>query len=757
METRTQDYRIEGMTCASCVGRIERAVAKLPGVEAVTVNLATKKARVTARAGALEEGAVEAAVEGAGYQALPTGAEEEPGEPGGDPELDRDLRRATLLTLPLVALEMGGHWIPGMHAFLHRTLGHEALGGLLFLLSTLVLLGPGRRFFRTGLPRLLRGEPDMSTLVALGAGAAWAYSTAVTFLGGGAAYFESPAVVITLVLAGKRLEEVARGRASEAIARLGALRPATARVRRDGAWRDEPLGDVAPGDLVQVRPGESVPVDGVVVEGLAKVDESMLTGEAALWVRRPGEPVVGGTLNGEGAFTLRATRVGADSVLARIMRLVAEAQADKLPVQALVDRVVAWFVPAVLAIAAATFAGWVAFGPEAVLGLALGHAVAVLLIACPCAMGLATPMSILVGTGRGAELGVLFRRGDALERLGTVGVVAFDKTGTLTEGRPRVVEAVLAPGAADPLALVAALEGRSEHPLAGALVEAARDQGLVLSEAGETQARPGLGIVGTVGGKRLAVGSPALLEAEGIALGGMAEAVHDQARAGRTPVVAAVDGEVAAVYGVADQLRPGARAALARLRELGLALALVSGDDRRAAEAVAHALGIDEVVAGVRPEGKVAALERLGADGRGVAFVGDGINDAPALAAASVGIALGTGTGAALESAEVVLVGGELRGVATAIELSRATMANIRAGLFWAFAYNAALIPVATGAFGISLSPELAGLAMALSSLFVIANALRLRDFGAAPAGGTLVRIGSVDAPRGTAGEARAA
>jgi heavy metal translocating P-type ATPase len=629
-----------------------------------------------------------------------------------------------------------------------------------FVLASLVLLGPGRVFFVKGWPALRRLGPDMNALVMLGTGAAWAYSTVATFaprlLPAGAAhvYFEAAAVIVTLILLGRWLEARARGRTGAAIERLVGLTPRHARVLRDGAEAEIDLAALVVGDVIRVRPGEKVPVDGVVTRGGSWVNEAMISGEPLPVEKGPGAGVIGGTINTTGGFDYRATAVGADTVLAQIMRLVAEAQADKLPIQALVDRVTLWFVPAVMAAAALTFAVWLAFGPAPALSLALVNAVAVLIVACPCAMGLATPTSILVGSGRAAEMGLLFRRGAALQGLAGVGVVAFDKTGTLTEGRPRLTDLVPAPGfdRDDVLALAAAAEARSEHPIARAIVVAAQDAGLALAEPEAFTAEAGMGVVATVNGCEVVAGTERLLSARGIETSGLAAEAARHAHAGRTALYVAIDGRAAAVLAVADAPKPSARAAVAALKRQGLEVAMVTGDNARTAQAMAETLGIGHVIADVLPGGKVEAVRALRSEGRRVAFVGDGVNDAPALAEADVGIAIGTGTDVAIEAAEVVLISGDPARVAEAVALSRAVMRNIRQNLFWAFAYNTALIPVAAGvlwpAFGVLMSPVLAAGAMALSSVCVVANALRLRGFRSHP--------GAAEAPAPAAREATA-
>ncbi len=736
-----RELLIEGMTCASCVGRVERALRALPGVTEATVNLATERAHV---GGAADPDALIAAIRAAGYVARIV-----EGSAGDDPEaraaaetagLRRDVLLAALLTLPVFVLEMGGHLVPAFHHWAMSAIGQGPSWLIQFTLTTLVLIGPGRRFFLRGIPALLKGAPDMFSLVALGSGAAWAYSSLATFMpallppGTVAVYFEAAALIVTLILLGRLLEARAKGRSSQAIRRLVALQPAVAHVRRGDGVVDVPVAEVRSGDLLEMRPGERVPVDGQVVSGDSWVDEAMVTGEPVPVAKAPGDRVIGGTVNQAGALVIKAVAVGADTMLARIIRMVEAAQGGKLPIQAVVDRVMLWFVPVVIAAALITFCVWLIFGPAPALPMALVNAVAVLIIACPCAMGLATPVSILVGTGRGAELGILFRKGEALQALQGVEVVAFDKTGTLTEGKPRLLAFHPAPGESreDLLPLVAAVEASSEHPIARAIVAAA--EGIALPVAEGFRAAPGHGVSARVDGHEIVVGAAREMTARGIDISGFADQSAALADRGESPVYAARDGRVAALLSVADAVKPTTPATIAALKASGLRLAMITGDDARTARAIARDLGIDEVVAEVTPEGKVAAVNRLKGLGR-LAFVGDGINDAPALAEADVGVAMGTGTDVAMEAADVVLVAGRLPALAQAIGLSQATMRNIKQNLFWAFAYNAALIPVAAGvlypAFGVLLSPVLAAGAMALSSVFVLTNALRLKRYGA--------------------------
>ncbi|WP_417740777.1 heavy metal translocating P-type ATPase [Salipiger sp.] len=730
---------IEGMSCASCVSRVETALRAVPGVLSASVNLASETADVILLAGSADSADLARVVSGAGYAARPAGddsAAHEARKAAEHRALKRDLIVAAALTLPVFIIEMGGHLIPGFHALVMHSIGMQASWLLQFVLITAVLVFPGRRFYRIGLPLLAKGAPDMNSLVALGTLAAWGYSTVALFLpgllpeGSRAVYYEAAGVIVTLILLGRFLEARAKGRTGAAIKRLVGLRPATARVERDGQITEIAIDEVQLGDVVHVRPGERLAVDGTLLTGSSYIDESMITGEPVPVGKGPGDTVVGGTVNGASALSFRATAVGRDTMLARIIAMVEDAQGAKLPIQALADKVVIWFVPAVIAAAALTFVAWMIFGPSPALTHALVAGVSVLIIACPCAMGLATPTSIMVGTGRAAELGVLFRKGDALQTVEASRVVAFDKTGTLTEGKPALVRSVVAPGSAraEVLRLAASAEQGSEHPIARAL-EAASAGALSRPEASEAIA--GHGLTATVEGRAILVGAKRLMTREGIALGAL-EAAHDEiAAAGQTPVLVAIDGVLSGVFAVADRVKPGAKAAVEALHARGIKVAMITGDTRATAQSIADALGIDHVEAEVLPEGKLAAVKALRDRFGPVAFVGDGINDAPALAESDVGIAIGTGTDVAIESADIVLVSGELAGVVEAFHVSGAVLRNIRQNLFWAFGYNVALIPVAAGvlypAFGLMLSPMLAAGAMALSSVFVLSNALRLR------------------------------
>ena len=726
-----QELTLEGLHCASCVGRVERALRGTPGVAEAEVNLATARARVVVLGGDVD---LVGAVARAGYKAAPLVSDAPaPARADGQREearrLGRDAVVAAGLSLPVVLVEMGGHVVPAFHAWAMRRVGLAPLHWIELVLTAVVLLGPGRRFFTTGLASLWRLSPEMNALVALGAGAAALFSATATLapgLAGSDVYFESAVVIVTLILVGRFLEARARGKTGAAIERLAALQPAVAhRLATGGALVDVPLAAVRLGDGLLVKPGERIPLDGTITEGSSHIDESMLTGEAAPVAKGPGQPVTGGSINGAGSFTLRVTATGSDTALARIIAMVERAQGAKLPVQALADRVTAWFVPVVIGLAAVTFAAWMLAG--AGVGFALSAAVAVLVISCPCAMGLATPISMVVATGRAAELGILFRQGRALQALAAITGVVFDKTGTLTLGRPSLVACEVQPGFArdEVLTHAAALEARSEHPLGRAIVAAALGEASAQTLVAEhVTAEPGRGLRGEVAGRSVLIGSARFMREADVA------GIDSQTDGG---VFVAIDRRLAAVLHVADAVKPDAAQTIAALRGKDLTCAMVTGDARATADKVAREVGMETVVAEVLPADKVAALETLG--GPSLAFVGDGINDAPALAAAIVGLAVGTGTDVAIEAADVVITGDRLGAVVQAVELSRATMRNIRQNLFWAFGYNIVLIPVAAGAlyapFGLLLSPMLAAGAMGLSSVFVVTNALRLRRFGA--------------------------
>lgn len=722
------------MSCGSCVGRVEAALMQTPGIMAANVNLANGTATVTTSSG--QDAALKAMAD-IGYSAEPIKTVTD-NSVQKDKETEQARLRflwAALLTLPVFVLEMGGHILPDLHHLIARTIGVQASWTLQFFLTTLVLMGPGRVFFAKGLPALAQRAPDMNALVVLGAGAAWLFST-VALLAPSllpadtrVVYFEAAAVIVTLILLGRWLEARAKGQTGAAIKRLLGLRPSTARILKDGKEIDVPIASVIAGDTLIIRPGERIATDGEVLDGHSFVDESMITGEPIPVEKTGGDTLVGGTVNGNGAMQMRATAVGEHTMLAQIIAMVADAQGARLPVQDLVNRITLWFVPAVMLVATVTVVIWLIAGPTPVLSYALVAGVSVLIIACPCAMGLATPTSIMVGTGRAAELGVLFRQGDALQALQGVDVVAFDKTGTLTMGKPALTNVDALGGDPDTLLRsVAAVEALSEHPLAHAILSAVTGK---LPTATGFEAVPGHGLRAQVEGRMVLVGNARMLTKEGVDTALLTAKATALATKGQTPILVAIDGVAAGVIGVADTLRPTAKVTVAALKDRGLRVVMITGDAAATGAAIGAELDVSDVVAEVLPAGKVDAIRALQADGATVAFVGDGINDAPALAAADVGIAIGTGTDVAVESADVVLMSGDPGGVLNAIAVSRATMANIRQNLGWAFGYNVLLIPVAAGVlfpvWGVLLSPALAAGAMALSSVLVVTNALRLR------------------------------
>ncbi|MGJ8584776.1 MAG: heavy metal translocating P-type ATPase [Marinosulfonomonas sp.] len=739
----TISLQIEGATCASCVGRIEAALKAVPGVTGANMNLATGRADIRLVGASDRRADLVNAVRGAGYTVLTSQEAVAPHDSHRRLEsaLKRDFWLALALTLPVFLAEMGGHIYPPLHHWIGQTIGLQASWIAQFCLTTLVLIGPGRRFFAKGIPALIRRAPDMNSLVALGAGAAWAYSALATFTPGlfpaGAlhVYFESAAMIVTLILLGRLLEARAKGRTGDAIRRLMDLTPDVATVERDGITQELTLDQLQPGDVLHLKPGERLAVDGVVISGQSYVDESMISGEPVPVEKTSGSAVTGGTVNGAGALTYRAVAVGQDTVLARIVAMVEDAQGAKLPIQALVDRITGWFVPAVLGLALITVLVWLVFGPDPAFSLALVSGVSVLIIACPCAMGLATPTSIMVGTGRAAELGVLFRRGDALQVLQGADVIALDKTGTLTAGHPVVTDFQVREGLEEDmvLALLAGVEAQSEHPIAQAIVRAAEQRNQTIPNVTEFKSLTGHGVQAKVKGKTVLIGADRLMADHGIDLGEFTALASAWAEAGKTPLFAAIDGAPAAVIAVSDPLKPTTSRAIRSLQENGLSVVMLTGDNSVTAKAIAQQLGIVDLRAELMPKDKVAALKDLQDRGHQVVFVGDGINDAPALAQADVGLAVGGGTDIAIEAADVVLMSGDLQTVVTALEISKRTMANIRQNLFWAFGYNVVLIPVAAGVLypvlGVVLSPVLAAGAMAASSVFVVSNALRLRFF----------------------------
>ena len=740
-EVRTAEtsLTVQGMTCASCVSRVEEALAAVGGVLEATVNLATDRATVRYVPGATELRDLAQVVRDAGYEVVEA-------EDGGDrtdvegqarEEEQRSMKRrflwALAFALPVFVLEMGFMHIPAMEAWITDQVSTQTLYYVLFALTSVVQFGPGRYFYRHGWPALKSGAPDMNTLVMIGTSAAYGYSVVATFLptvlpeGTVHVYYEAAATIITLILAGNYMEALAKGRASDAIRSLLNLQATTARIIRDGEAVEVDVRDVGPGDVVRVRPGEKVPVDGEVVDGSSYVDESMVTGEPDPVSKGEGDEVVGGTINKTGSFTFRATRVGEETVLSQIVEMVEAAQGSAPPIQSLADRVVKVFVPFVLATAALTFGLWLVFGPDPVLTFALVTAVSVLIIACPCAMGIATPISVMVGTGRAAELGVYVREGEALQALHGADVVAFDKTGTLTKGRPEVTDFLVQNDFEESnlLRWVAAVETQSEHPIGEALVTRAEDRGLDWPDATDFNAIPGHGVQATVDGHTVAIGAARLMGRLDVTLDGQEATANELADAAKTPLYVAVDGTLAAVVAVADPIKDSTPAALDALHELGIEIAMITGDDERTAQAIARELGIDRVQAEVLPDDKAEAVTQFQEQGQTVAFVGDGINDAPALATASVGIAMGAaGTDTALETADIALMADDLSRLPYLSELSTAATGVIRQNI-WSSLGVKLLLAVAAPFGYVSVLGAIVIGDMGMS-LGVTGNALRL-------------------------------
>ncbi|HCM31411.1 MAG TPA: heavy metal translocating P-type ATPase, partial [Acinetobacter radioresistens] len=735
--TQPIELEIDGMTCASCVARVEKALKKVTGVQQANVNLATERAWVQGNT-QLQINDLIQAVQKAGYTAklVEQDQNEQQGKKASEQQqLKRDLILSLILALPVFILEMGSHMIPAFHMWVMEYIGHQPNWLIQFVLTTLVLIFPGRRFYQKGIPALFRLAPDMNSLVAVGTLAAYSFSLVATFIpeilpqGTVHVYYEAAAVIVSLILLGRYLEAKAKGRTSQAIQHLIGMQAKTARIYRDGQVIEVPVAEVTTDTIVEIRPGERVPVDGEVVEGRSYIDESMITGEPVPVEKHSGDQVVGGTINQSGTLNIRATAIGESSVLAQIIRMVEQAQGSKLPIQMLVDKVTMWFVPMVMLLATLTFIVWFIFGPEPALTFSLVNAVAVLIIACPCAMGLATPTSIMVGTGRGAEMGVLFRKGEALQLLQEVKVVAVDKTGTLTEGKPLLTDFHVQQGFEHKkvLQIVASVEAKSEHPIALAIVQAAEQQKINLLPVTAFDSVTGSGIKAEVEGQSVQIGADRYMQQLDLNVTSFEQEAARLGQEGKTPIYVAINHKLAAIIAVADPIKETTYAAINALHQLGLKVAMITGDNRHTAQAIAARLHIDQVVAEVLPDGKVEVVRQLQQQYGRVAFVGDGINDAPALAQADVGLAIGTGTDVAIEAAEVILMSGNLQGVPNAIALSKATISNIRQNLFWAFVYNIALIPIAAGvlypAFGILLSPIFAAGAMALSSVFVLGNA----------------------------------
>jgi Cu+-exporting ATPase len=743
---------IGGMTCASCVSHVEKALRQVEGVKTASVNLATERATVLYTPGIANVGDLRFAIEDAGYSMLGMGTDD---DVSGTPRQTADLRLKATVGLVVAGLIMAIMAIPAVHNALPFRMDF-----LLLVMATPVQFWAGKQFYVGAWGALKHRTSNMNTLIAVGTSVAFMYSVLVTFLYDtalfanydAATFFDTSTAIIGLVLLGRYLEARAKGRASDAIKALMGLQAKTARVIRDGEEMDIPIDQVVVGDTIVVRPGEKVPVDGTVVDGISWVDESMLTGESVPVEKATGERVYGATMNTTGSLTFRVTGVGKDTVLAQIVRLVEEAQGSKAPIQRLADVISSYFVPIVVGVAAVVFLLWLAIGPSPSYVYAMLTAVAVLIIACPCAMGLATPTAIMVGTGKGAESGILIRSAEALERAHKIEVVVLDKTGTLTAGSPTVTDiATMGMSEEDLLSLAATIEKSSEHPLGRAIVNESLERGLSLdTSARDFEALPGMGIVGSVGGLDVAVGNLRLIEQRGYEMNGLADIGDGLASMGKTTSYVVVNNEVKGVIAISDTVKPGAKQAIEALKRQGIQVVMLTGDNQRTAEAVGKEVGINRVVANVFPAEKAGHVKALQNDERVVAMVGDGINDAPALAQADVGIAIGTGTDIAMEAADITLIQGDLMGVARAISLSKATIRTIKQNLFWAFAYNVALIPIAAGVlypvfssggvpevltpvfgeFGF-LNPILAAGAMAVSSVTVVTNSLRLKRFKA--------------------------
>jgi Cu+-exporting ATPase len=720
---------VQGMTCAACSARVQRTLERTPGVSGANVNLMTGSATVSYDAATVTPEHLVEAIRDTGYGAELPATDSMVEEMAGAEDARRDRQTREL------RLKFG---VSLLATLLVTALSMPPRPWLMLALTLPVVTWAGRHFYVRAWAAFRHRAADMNTLIAIGTGAAFGYSLFVTLAGRWLAargiephvYYEPVVWIITLVLLGNLLEARAKSRTADAIRRLIELRPLTARVLRDGGEVEIPLAQLGPGDEVVVLPGEKIPADGIVVDGTSYVDESMLTGEPTPVRKTAGDPVIGATINRNGALRLRVERVGPDTVLSRIIRLVHQAQGSKAPIQRLADRIAAVFVPVVIAIAAITFLVWLLAGPEPAYLHALVSAVTVLIIACPCAMGLAVPTAVMVATGRGAELGILIKGGEPLERSSRLDTVVFDKTGTLTEGRP-TVQRIAADNETAALRLAASVERRSEHPLAEAIVAAAVARDLGLAEPRRFESLTGRGVIGTVDGRQVVVGNRKLLADLGISPGGFFAPADAFAADALTSVFVAVDGQVTAVIGIADAVKSTSRDAVAALRRMGVESVMLTGDDARAAASVARAVGIERVVANVLPERKLDEIRRLQSEGRMVAMVGEGINDAPALARADVGIAMGTGTDVAMEAGDITLMRGDPLGVPRAIGLARRTMRVMRQNLFWAFVYNVIGIPIAAGvlypAFGLRLTPMVAAAAMAVSSVSVITNSLRLR------------------------------
>ncbi|NQK68613.1 copper-translocating P-type ATPase [Streptococcus suis] len=742
---QSQTLAIEGMTCATCALTVEKALNKLDGIQNASVNLATEKATIQYDPAHLSLSDIETAVEKAGYKAVLPKTQESEAQPSGKEQHKNDLWRrfiwSTIFTLPLLYIAMGP-MLPGGGLPLPAILHQPLVFALVQLILVLPVLYVGRAFYQKGFRTLLAGHPNMDSLIAVGTSAALVQGIIMTMMiatnqvatqhGHPELYFESAAVILTLITLGKYMEALSKGRTSEAISKLMNLAPKTARVLHEGQEVTLPLDQVKVGDVLQVRPGEQIPVDGKIVEGQSTVDESMLTGESLPVKKTIGDTVVGATLNQHGAFQMQATKVGADTTLSQIIRLVEEAQGSKAPIAQLADRVSAVFVPIVMALAVLSGLAWFLLGQESWI-FSLSITISVLVIACPCALGLATPTAIMVGTGKGAENGVLFKSGQAIEVLEKIDTIVFDKTGTITQGKPVVTDIQVFGHFTNEqaLQLAASSEQYSEHPLAQALLRSAEETSIPLLASKDFQALSGRGLSVTIAEQHILLGNASLMTESAIEIDQAVAVAEKFASEAKTPVYLAADGELVAVIAIADQVKPSSKAAIQALHQMGLEVVMLTGDNAKTAQAIADQVGIDRVISQVLPEDKAEQVKRIQESGKQVAMVGDGINDAPALAQAEVGIAIGSGTDVAIESADLVLMHSDLMDVPKAVRLSHLTIQNIKQNLFWAFAYNVIGIPVAMGLLhvfgGPLLNPMLAGAAMALSSVSVVLNALRLK------------------------------
>lgn len=738
----SRTLKIEGMTCASCSKAVERAVKKLNGINEASVNLATEKLSVSYDASKLRVTDIKKAVERAGYRAI----EEEAAVDKDKERKEREIKLlwkkfivSAIFTIPLLYISMG-HMI-GLHlpSFIDPMM-HPTAFALSQLILTIPVIIAGNRFYRVGFKTLIKRSPNMDSLIAIGTSAAVLYGifATVKIMGGDTSYamdlyFESAAVIITLITLGKYLEAVSKGKTSEAIKKLMGLAPKTAVIIRDDKEVEIPIEEVEVGDIILVKPGEKMPVDGEVVEGTTSVDESMLTGESIPVEKNVGDGIIGASINKNGSIKYRATRVGKDTALAQIIKLVEDAQGSKAPIAKLADIISGYFVPIVISLAIIAGLGWFIAGEGGVFSLTIF--ISVLVIACPCALGLATPTAIMVGTGKGAEYGVLIKSGVALETAHKIGTIVFDKTGTITEGKPRVTDVVASNGISekDLLQLAASAEKGSEHPLGEAIVKGAEEQGMEFKKLDSFRAIPGLGIEVKIDGRNILLGNRKLMNESNISLGELEETSDKLAGEGKTPMYIGIDGRIAGIIAVADTVKENSKRAIERLHGMGIEVAMITGDNKRTAEAIAKQVGIDRILAEVLPQDKANEVKKLQAEGKKVAMVGDGINDAPALAQADIGIAIGSGTDVAMESADIVLMRSDLMDVPTAIQLSKSTIRNIKQNLFWAFGYNTLGIPVAMGLLhifgGPLMSPMLAAAAMSLSSVSVLTNALRLKRF----------------------------